>query len=235
MTKANIYAVEDTELPPVSVGNPLAASAEEVQQAVDEMIIPAGVRAELDQDELEYKRLRRDLPGITGAAAQGIVSVSVSKSPGKNDFFRPHPTFRPVVPLVNIEVGMEKQFFAVAPCMEIPLYGIGISFSAHILYLTISPRGAVHVIPINCGTDNEYNRTKEIGLLNGVNRWVRLYTDQENKVYRVFPAPVDRYDEPQWPQLSEAKIFRLCFRDKGRLIDSTEHELFKKWAARDKD
>ena len=44
MTKANIYAVEDTELPPVSVGNPLAASAEEVQQAVDEMITPAEVR-----------------------------------------------------------------------------------------------------------------------------------------------------------------------------------------------
>ena len=26
-----------------------------------------------------------------------------------------------------------------------------------------------------------------------------------------------------------------CFRDKGRLIDSTEHALFKKWAARDRD
>ena len=89
--------------------------------------------------------------------------------------------------------------------------------------------------PIGCGTENDYNRTKEIGLLDGVKRWVRLYTDQENKVYRVFPAPEGRFDEPQWPPLSEAKIFRLCFRDKGRMIDSTEHELFKKWAARDRD
>ena len=30
-------------------------------------------QAELDADEQEYKSLRRDLPGITGAAAQGIV------------------------------------------------------------------------------------------------------------------------------------------------------------------
>jgi hypothetical protein len=198
-------------------------------------LLSAEDQAALDQDELEYRRLRRDLPGVTGAAAQGIVSVSVSKAPTQNEFFRTHPTFRPEVPLVNIEVGMEKQFFAVAPCMEIPLHGIGISFSAHILYLTVSPRGAVHVVPIGCGTENDYNRTKEVGLLDGIKRWVRLYTDRENKVYRVFPAPEGRFDEPQWPPLSEAKIFRLCFRDKGRMIDSTEHELFKKWAARDRD
>ena len=73
--------------------------------------------------------------------------------------------------------------------MEVPLHGIGISFTKHMLYLTISPRGAIHVIPVICGTDNDYNRTKEIGLLDGVKRWVRLYTDQENKHYRVFPAP----------------------------------------------
>ena len=170
-------------------------------ELVDEPQLTAEELAALDQDELEYRRLRRDLPGVTGAAAQGIVSVAVSNPPTKNEFFRTSATFRPVVPLVNIEVGMEKQFFAVAPCMEIPLHGIGISFSAHILYLTISPRGAFQVIPINAETDNEYNRTKEIGLLDGVKRWVRIYTDQENKVYRVYPAPVDRYDEPTWPQL----------------------------------
>ena len=78
-------------------------------------------QAALDQDELEYRRLRRDLPGITGAAAQGIVSIAVSKAPTKNEFFRTHAKFRPKVPMVNVEVGMEKQYFAVDPCMEIPL------------------------------------------------------------------------------------------------------------------
>ena len=189
-------------------------------------------QAALDQDEMEYRRLRRDLPGVTGAAAQGIVSISVSKAPETNGFFRTHPTFRPEVPLVNIDVGMEKQFYAVDPRMEIPLQGIGIGFTTHTLYMTVSPKGAIHVIPCS-HRDNDYNRTKEIGLLDGVKRWVRLYTDQENKVYKVFPAPVERFDEPQWPDLSEAKIFRLCFRDKGRLINSPEHELFQKWAARD--
>jgi hypothetical protein len=204
-------------------------------ELVEEPPITAEDQAGIDQDELEYNRLRCDLPGITGAAAQGIVAIAVSKIPTKNEFFRTSPVFRPEVKLVNVEVGMDRQYFAVDPSMEVPLHGIGINYTKHILYLTISPRGAIHVIPISCETENEYARTKEIGLLDGVKGWVRLYTDQENKVYKVFPAPGDRYDEPQWPQLSEAKIFRLSFRDKGRLIDSTEHELFKKWAARDKD
>jgi hypothetical protein len=189
----------------------------------------------LDEEEAEFRKLRRDLPGVKGASAIGIVAISVGKTPGKNEFFRTHAEFRPVVPLVDIEVGMEKQFFAVDNDMVVALAGIGITVSDHTLYLTVTPRGAVRIVPINCTTDNEYARTKEIGLIQGIDQWVRLYTDQENKVYKVFPAPTGRFAEPIWPELKPAKVFRLAFRDKGRLVDSTEHPLFKKWAARDRD
>ena len=73
-------------------------------------IVPEEV---LDEDEAEFKKLRRDLPGVKGASTNGIVAISVGNTPGKNEFFRTHKDFRPVVPLVDIEVGMEKQFFAV--------------------------------------------------------------------------------------------------------------------------
>jgi hypothetical protein len=63
---------------------------------------------------------------------------------------------------------------------------------------------------------------------------VRLFTDTENKCYQVFHAPKDRFDKPIWPDLKPAKIFRLAFKDKGRLIDSPQHPLFLRWAARDK-
>jgi hypothetical protein len=189
----------------------------------------------LDADEAEFAKLRRDLPGVKGASAAGVVSIGVAKIPGKNEFFRTHPEFRPTVPMVDIEVGMEKQYFAVDIDMTVALAGIGINVTDHTLYLTVTPRGGVKIIPINATTDNEYTRTKEIGLLDGVNRWVRLYADNENKTYKVFEAPPDRFAEPIWPMLSHAKIFRLAFRDKGRLVDDPEHPLFKKWAARDRD
>ena len=53
--------------------------------------------------------------------------------------------------------------------------------------------------------------------------------------YKVFLRRRDGSVSRNGRRLKEAKIFRLAFRDKGRLIDSTEHPLFKKWAARDSD
>jgi hypothetical protein len=192
---------------------------------------------ELDEEEREFRKLRRDLPGVKGASAIGIVSINVGKIPGKNEFFRTHPEFRPAIPLVDLEVGMDRHFFAVSDEMVEALAGIGITVTNHTLYLTVTPRGAVRIVPIrHPGADgnlNEYHRTKEIGLLDGIKQWVRLFTDQENKVYKVFPAPAGRFADPIWPDLKHAKIFRLAFRDKGRLVDSVEHPLFKKWAARD--
>jgi hypothetical protein len=193
----------------------------------------------LDAEEAEFRALRRDLPGVRGTSAAGIVAISVGKAPAKNEFFRAHPTFRPIVPIVDIEVGMERQFFAVTSDMVEALNGIGITVTDHVLYLTVTTRGAIRIVPVRQanadGEQNEYARTKEIGLLQGMDEWVRLFTDHENRCYKVFPAPAGRFSDPQWPELKDAKIFRLAFRDKGRLVDSTEHPLFKKWAARDSD
>ena len=48
---------------------------------------------QLDEEEKQF-HLRRDVPGVKGASAIGIVSINVAKTPGKNEFFRTHPTFR---------------------------------------------------------------------------------------------------------------------------------------------
>jgi hypothetical protein len=225
MSKKSKPQLVETEMP--APAPPAAETMASAAEAVTEEL--------LDAEEAEFQKLRRDLPGVKGASAAGIVSISVSKAPTKNEFFRTHPEFRPVVALVNVEVGMEQQFFAVDDAMIVALAGIGITTSNHSLYLTVSPRGAFCIVPINAETDNEYSRTKELGLLEGIDQWVRIYTDRENKNYKVFPAPEGRFAEPIWPELRPSKIFRLSFRDKGRLIDSTEHAMFKKWAARDRD
>ena len=195
------------------------------------------VQEELDKEEQEFRSIRRDLPGVKGASAAGIVAIGVGKAPSKNEFFRTHKEFRPIVPMVDCEVGMEKQYFPVTSDMVEPLNAIGISVTDHTLYFTITSRGALKIIPVRGanmeGEQNEYNRTRELGLIQDMDEWVRLYSDQENRCYKVFPAPRGRFDEPLWPELKDAKIFRLAFRDKGHLIDSTEHPQFKKWAARD--
>jgi hypothetical protein len=234
MAKTKPQLVADTEQTPKPDAEPDKAAeqnpkpAESMSQAESE---------QLDEEEKEFRALRRDLPGVKGASAAGIVAISVGKTPSKNEFFRTHKEFRPIIPIVDVEVGMERQFFAVTNEMVEPLNAIGITVTDHVLYLTVTSRGALRIVPVRQantdGEQNEYHRTKEIGLMQGMNEWVRLFTDQENRCYKVFPAPAGRFSDPLFPDLKEAKIFRLAFRDKGRLIDSVEHPLFKKWAARD--
>jgi hypothetical protein len=195
---------------------------------------------ELDEEEAEFRALRHDLPGVKGSAEAGLLAISVGRQPTpKNEFYRTHKDFHPVVPLVDIEVGMDRHFIAVMPNMVAPLAGIGITVTDHTLYLVISPRGALRIIPVRGpdteGEQNEYARTKEMALIDGITDWVRMFTDREAGCYKSFPAPAGRFGEPNWPEIKPAKIMRLAFRDRGRLIDSHDHVLVQKWAGRDRD
>jgi hypothetical protein len=150
------------------------------------------IEEQLDADEAEFRALRSDLDAVKGASAVGIVAISVGKAPARNEFFRTHPSFRAIVPIVNVEQGMEKAYFAVAKDMIQPLESIGISVSDHALYLTTTSGGATRVVPVRQASgdreQNEYDRTKELALVQAVDEWVRLYTDEKNKCYKVFPA-----------------------------------------------
>ena len=194
---------------------------------------------ELDEEEKEFRALRRDTPGVKGAADIGMLTIGVGKQPTpKNTFYRTHPLFRPIVPIVNVEVGMDHHFIAVMPNMVEPLASMGITVADHTLYLTITEDGALRVIPVRCpneeGAQNDWDRTKEVALIQAMDGWYRMYTDMAQKAFKNFPAPVGRYGEPNWPDIKPAKIIRLAFKDKGRLIDSIDHILVQKWAGRDK-
>ena len=199
----------------------------------------ASLTPEEIQEEADYRAMRRDLPGVKGASAAGIIAISVAKTPGKNEFFRTHKTFNPIVSLVVADIGMDKCWLTATPEMEKALAAIEIKMAPHVLYLTVTESGAVRIVPVRCPDDdmgqNLWNSTKEHGLIRGRNEWVRLYTDTKNQSYKVYPAPKDRFSEPVWPELKHAKIFRLAFRDKGHCIDSYQHPLFMKWAGRRAD
>jgi len=113
-----------------------------------EPVIEAEAEEQLDEEEREFRALRRDLPGVKGASAAGIVAISVGKAPAKNEFFRTHPTFRPIMPIVDHEVGMERTYFAVSKDMVEPLAAIGITVADHTLYLTVTSRGAIRIVPV---------------------------------------------------------------------------------------
>jgi hypothetical protein len=53
-----------------------------------------------------------------------MLTIGVGRQPTpKNVFYRTHKTFRPVVPLVNVEVGMDRHFIAARPLYSLVARG----------------------------------------------------------------------------------------------------------------
>jgi len=193
----------------------------------------------LEEEEAEFRALRRDVPGAKGASDAGMLTISVGKQPSpKNVFYRTHPKYRPVFAMVNVEVGMDHHFIAVMPNMVEPLANIGIAVADHTLYLILTELGGLRVIPVRGqnaeGEQNEWDRTKEQALIKGIDGWHRMYADMPNGAFMAFPAPVGTKGEPKWPDIKDSRITRLAFKAKGRLIDSPDHILVKKWDGRAK-
>ena len=191
------------------------------------------------EEEQEFRRLQSGVAGVKGSAEAGLVTISVNKQPWKNKFFRTSKEFRSGVNMVVFEKGLDKSFVIVDPCMVEPLEAIGIAVSDFRLYLIISPEGALRIIPVRCadkeGNVNAWSETMEHALIEGYDKWVRVFADMPNGSYRTFPAPPERYGAPNWPTIKPARIQRLAFGDRGLVIKAPDHVLFQKWAGRDRD
>jgi hypothetical protein len=139
--------------------------------------------------------------------------------------------------MVDHAVGMETEWHAVRPEMTAELASIGIDVLPCRLFEVITAEGAIKIIPCRQadidGAQNEWIRTKEIALTRAQKVWVRAISDKVNGRYRVFEAPLGRFPEPQFPDHTWGTLVRRAFGDRGRLIDTPAHALFRKWAAKD--
>jgi hypothetical protein len=192
---------------------------------------------DLDEDERALRALRLDLPGSNVAVPNGIIALTVSKRFPGREFFRAHPDYHPTMHVIDHAAGLDLEYHVVSPSMVPELASIGVDVLPHRIYVTMTTEGAIRLIPARQadidGSQNEWNRTREVVLLRGMTHWVRAISDRANGRYRVFQAAEGRFPDPLWPEMSLAKIIKLAFTDRGHLIDSPEHPLFRKWAARD--
>ena len=73
--------------PPTDSGHtdPAAEPASETVETQTASMSQAEIE-QLDEEEKEFRALRRDLPGVKGASAAGIVAISVGKTPRRMSF-----------------------------------------------------------------------------------------------------------------------------------------------------
>jgi hypothetical protein len=190
---------------------------------------------QLDEEELELRNMRIDLPG-GGPTGAGLTAISVAKTPGKESFFRTHPEHMLDTQLVTSARGLDVSFLAVAPVMVNAMIAIAYPPHPHRLYLTITREGILRFVPVRLPDDGDWNvwqESKELALLQARKVWVRLATNTSEGRYQAFPLEEDVYPDPVWPTLNLARLFRLAFRGRGRLIDTLQHPYYLKLIGRE--
>src|SRR5262249_49141736 len=152
----------------------------------------------------------------------------------KREFFRVHERNVTAFYMVDHVSGMDVEYHVVDKSMVSALASIKIDVATYRLYEMITADGALRLMPVRQadrdGNQNEWTKRKKVPLVAAMKAWVRVTSDRPNQRYRVFPAAVDRFPEPCWPDLTMAKLIKLGFTDRGRLINSPQHPLFQKWA-----
>ena len=88
-------------IPPEATGAAPIGSPPEIETN-EPADIPPETAEELDEEEKEFRALRRDLDGVKGASAAGIVAISVSKTPAQERVFPHASQFRPIIKMVNL-------------------------------------------------------------------------------------------------------------------------------------
>jgi hypothetical protein len=123
----------------------------------------------------------------------GIIALSVSKRFPRREFFRTHPDYRPTMHVIDHTAGLDVEYHVVSPSMVPELASIGVDVLPHRIYVIMTTEGTIKLMPVRQadidGSQNEWDRTREVVLLRGMTNWVRTISDRANGRYRAFPAP----------------------------------------------
>ena len=193
---------------------------------------PIADATELSEEELELRNLRIDIPG-GGSTGAGLTSISIAKTPPREQFFRTHPTHVLELHMIESSQGTDVAFLAVLPKMVQPLIAISFRPNPYRLFLTITRDGVLRYVPVRLPGDGEWNawhESKQQVLVEAREAWVRM-TAGDGRYDRYLLEP-GVFPDPSWPEISMPRLIRLAFRDRGRLIDSTEHPYFQKLIGR---
>ena len=169
---------------------------------------------ELDEEEQEFRALRRDLPGVKGASAAGIVAISVGKAPGKNEFFRTHPEFRADRPHGQCRDGDGEALFRGGARAWWSRWPASASRFPIMPSTSPSPRAVRcglfrYVKPTMTASKTNTSAPKKSPCCRRATSGCGCTPTWRTGATKCFPAPADRFAEPQWPILKHAKIFRL--------------------------
>jgi hypothetical protein len=157
---------------------------------------------------------------------QRIVTRVPIEKPGKQVFFRAHPT--DMVETYIIEDKENREIYYVLPEMRDEIVAQGLH--RPVLLARVITKQAVNMLwPIVLSVDgksNSWHETAHEARHLAEKNWIRIVPNMALRGYDVFKsrAPVD---EPDWSTMTFQEILEVAFRN--RIISNFDHPVLKHW------
>jgi hypothetical protein len=163
---------------------------------------------------------------VESAGVKKLLTTVPVRKPGKQTFFRVHPSpdYRGMFPM--IELKDEREEYIVTNGL---LPDLATEVVHKELVLAISRGGVPFILPLRFpgpdGKDNEWWRSLREHAKRAEKHWIRVVSNQELGAYECLQA-ADSLSDPEWPTLGFWEIIQVAF--KNYLIDSLEHPVIRR-------
>jgi hypothetical protein len=188
--------------------------------------VPASPAGSADDWDLDSHRVSQDYADGLGVE-QAVTDIPVCK-PRKSQWVRTHPSLDYRIETLLLELEEERELYLISPSLHSALITEP-TVSRRLLITSITRQGRLFLWPIKLaapdGKSNVWNETAMEAARIASSSWVRIYADMSFGTYRVSQATTV-LDEPKWPSLKFAEIFKIAFREQR--ISSLDHPVVKR-------
>jgi hypothetical protein len=165
-------------------------------------------------------RLSQDYESLTDVK-QVITEVTIGK-PNRQTFFRVHPEWKSVYPILELKVTMKSEYYIVAPDAATE---IDDEVHPRLLVPVITRDGRLYIWPLRVGNGEQLDQAAASSLAAmqvAKNQWIKLVWKGHS--FGTFTAKKDP-PSPEWPEISFDEMLEIAFKD--RIIDSPDHVVIK--------
>jgi hypothetical protein len=194
------------------------------QKSPAQSVSPNG-QAAAATDPFDPEALR--VGAMADVDVERVLTALPVRRPGRTEFVRVHPQHAVDVLLLEVETGMNRESYLVAPEVQ---HLVLPELRRTRLFVAITKRGTVFLWPIKLPLEQGSDRNRRVShtALQGAEQaktfWVKLVWNRDLGGYEVYRAKGD-LGQPQWPDKSFRDLIEIAFRH--NLIDRPDHPVIR--------
>jgi hypothetical protein len=175
--------------------------------------MPKTSDAEKENKIFDLTKLRLSQDFSETAGVKKVILTIPTRKPGRQDFFRVHPSDDYYLETAVLELKEERETYLIDPDLWHELPG---EIIPKALFTTINRQGVLTIWPVRLpgpdGRHDSWNRSALEAAQMAKKNWIRMAANMSLGAYEIYKA-VAELPEPEWPDMTFQKIIEIAFKD----------------------